>query len=150
MIGGITSNLYQSQMVNRSQQMHTAFQKLGSDLQSGNISAAQQDFATLTQTVPSSTSGSNSISQRFTQLGKDIQSGNLSAAQQDFISIQSAAQQAHTHHGRHHTANSQSSPTDRPSTDPLGILSNLVSTAASSYLGPASALSAGSILSAMI
>jgi len=62
------------------------------DLQSGNLSAAQSDFASLKNLGAqnsSATSQSNSpIAQAFKQLAKDLQSGNLSAAQQDFKTIQ--------------------------------------------------------------
>jgi outer membrane protein assembly factor BamD (BamD/ComL family) len=92
------------------QQFQKEFQQLGQDLQSGNLSAAQSDFATLQQNSPSSsliasTSTSNPIAQAFGQLGKDLQSGNLSAAQQDFSNIQQDVQSqgipAHHHHHHH-------------------------------------------------
>jgi outer membrane protein assembly factor BamD (BamD/ComL family) len=91
------------------QQFQKKFQQLGQDLQSGNLSAAQSDFATLQENSPSasataSTSTSNPIAQAFSQLGKDLQSGNLSAAQQDFSNIQQDVQggtQAHHHHHHH-------------------------------------------------
>ena len=107
---------------NKFQQIQSQFQKVGQDLQSGNLSQAQADFATLTQELPSSlqsagsttgsTTGStsapaNTIAQAFQTLGNDLQSGNLSAAQQEFAAIQQAAQQnsaqaqgvRHHHHG---------------------------------------------------
>jgi hypothetical protein len=95
------------------------FTQLGQDLQSGNLSAAQQDFAALGQFAPpsSSTSASNApasgkdpLADDFSQLGQDLQSGNTSSAQQDFAKIQQdfqareqAQQQAaptprHVHH----------------------------------------------------
>src|SRR5208337_1725399 len=77
-------------------------QQLSQDLQSGNLSAAQSDFATLQAAFshsPSSTaaastastssaSTSNPIAQAFYQLASDLKSGNLSAAQKDFSTIQ--------------------------------------------------------------
>jgi len=65
------------------------FQQLGQDLQSGNLSAAQSDFATLQSLGPqsnstSSSQSSNPLAQAFNQLEKALQSGNLSAAQKDF------------------------------------------------------------------
>ena len=61
-------------------------------MQSGNLSAAQSDFATLQQLRPPSESSSaqsdNPIAQAFNQLAQDLQGGNLSAAQQDFATIQ--------------------------------------------------------------
>ena len=123
-VSGIsTASLYnynQQNSQNSLQQIQQTFQQLGQDLQSGNLSAAQSDFATLQKLVPqlnstassSSTSQSdNPIAQAFTQLAKDLQSGNLSAAQQDFATIQQdfknqatqsqtqAPQGHHHHHG---------------------------------------------------
>lgn len=101
---------YQNQSVqNNFQQFRQEFQQLGQDLQSGNLSAAQQDFVTLQQLAPqsNSTSGtqnSNPIAQDFNQLSQDLQSGSLSAAQQDYTKIQQdfQSQSAQVHHGHHH------------------------------------------------
>ena len=111
--GILSSSLFNSnsQAISPQQQFQKEFQQLGQDLKSGNLSAAQSDFATLQQNSTSSsatTSASNSsaIAQAFSQLGKDLQSGNLSAAQQDFSNIQQDTQsqstQAHGHHHHHH------------------------------------------------
>src|SRR6201992_2789256 len=101
-IAGIASNsnLFQNSVVqqtqNRFQQIQSQFQKLGQDLQSGNLTQAQSDFATLSQELPNggqfgaasatstagatsttSTANSNPVLQAFQSLGKDLQSGNL-------------------------------------------------------------------------
>ena len=90
---------------NKMQQFQQEFQQLGQDLQSGNMSAAQSDFATLQQYAPktnsSSSSQSNPMAQEFAQLAQDIQSGNTSAAQQDYSTIQQDMQ-SHASQGRHH------------------------------------------------
>ena len=95
---------------NKAQQFRQEFQQLGQDLQSGNLSAAQSDFATLQQFGPqtnstSSTQTNKPIGQEFTQLSQDLQSGNISAAQRDYAAIQQDMQnqtvQAHHHHHRH-------------------------------------------------
>jgi len=108
--GILSSNLFnyntqnvQSQM----QQFRQEFQQLGQDLQSGNLSAAQADFATLQQLAPqssssASTSSSNPIAQAFNQLSQDLQSGNLTAAQQDYTTIQQDFQSHAAVHGHHH------------------------------------------------
>jgi hypothetical protein len=118
-VAGISSsNLFNVNDSRRSveSEMQQEFAQLGQDLQSGNLSAAQSDFATLTQLGPQSTSSSSSSSsaasnspmaQAFAQLSKDLQSGNLSAAQQDFATIQQEMQtnavqsggHRHHHHG---------------------------------------------------
>jgi outer membrane protein assembly factor BamD (BamD/ComL family) len=109
-----SSGFYTTQNIQSTfQQFQQEFQQLGQDLQSGNLSAAQSDFASLKNLGAqnsSATSQSNSpIAQSFKQLAKDLQSGNLSAAQQDFKTIQqdfpnqsapgqTQAPQSHYHH----------------------------------------------------
>ena len=94
---------------NERQQIQQDFEQLGQDLQSGNLSAAQADFATLQKLLPqnSSTSATENdpVAQAFNQLSQDLQSGNLSAAQQAYASIQQdfQAQAGRTEgHGHHH------------------------------------------------
>jgi hypothetical protein len=115
-VAGISSsNLFNINDSRRSveSEMQQEFAQLGQDLQSGNLSAAQSDFATLTQLGPQSTSSSSSSSsnsaasnnpmaQAFAQLSKDLQSGNLSAAQQDFATIQQDMQSNAVQSGGHH------------------------------------------------
>ena len=110
-----------SSMFTQLQQFQQEFQQLGQDLQSGNLSGAQSDFATLQKDLPqanststsTSTSESNSpIAQAFNQLAQDLQSGNLSAAQNDYSTLQQdfqsqASQMHHFHH--HHSGGSQQS-----------------------------------------
>lgn len=88
----------QGQNQNKLQQFQREFQQLGKDLQSGNLSAAQTDFATLQQMAPQGTSStsstsSNPLQQAFQHLGQDLQSGNLSSAQQAYTTLQQEIQQ---------------------------------------------------------
>lgn len=107
--GILSSNLFQlnSQGVqDRAQQFRQDFQKLGQDLQTGNLTGAQADFAALQKDGPqssSSTQNSNPIAQTFQQLSTDLQSGNLTAAQQDYSNLQQDFQnQAASHMQRSH------------------------------------------------
>jgi len=113
-VAGISSSSlfdYNTQSIqNKVQQFRQEFQQLGQDLQSGSLSAAQSDFATLQQSGPqtnptSSSQSSNPIAQAFSQLSQDLQSGNISGAQQDYAKIQQDSQtqagQAHGHHHHH-------------------------------------------------
>ena len=107
--GILSSNLFQfnSQGVqDRMQQFRQDFQKLGQDLQTGNLTGAQADFAALQKDGPqssSSTQNSNPITQTLQQLSTDLQSGNLTAAQQDYSSLQQDFQnQAASHMQRSH------------------------------------------------
>jgi outer membrane protein assembly factor BamD (BamD/ComL family) len=111
-VAGISTSLYNTQSAQSMfQQFQQTFQQLGKDLQSGNLSAAQSEFATLQQLQPqtnstSSSQSNNPIAQAFSQLSTDLQSGNLSAAQNDYTTIQRAMQSQATKsegtHGHHH------------------------------------------------
>ena len=134
--GVSSSNFFQSNPAqgaqNKFQQIQSQFQQLGKDLQSGNLSQAQQDFATLTQELPSSqqqtgaATSTSSVAQAFKTLGQDLQSGNLSAAQQDFAAIQQNAQQAsgsaHGHHNHHRRAINSSPQGGSPISQAFGAL----------------------------
>jgi len=108
----LSSQYFQS----RAQQMKQEFQQLGSDLQSGNLSAAQSDFAALQKLQPQSSASSSSqtgstITQDFNQLAADLKAGNTTAAQQDYSKIQQdfqsqASQTQGHHHHHHHTSSS--------------------------------------------
>ena len=136
-VSGILSSAlsnYQPQNVQSNrQQFKQEFQQLGQDLQSGNLSAAQADFATLQQNAPqaaASTSQSNNpIAQAFNQLSQDLQSGNLTAAQQDFSAIQQdfqnqAAPQAPaaTHHHHHHESQDSGQQQQNPISQLFAVL----------------------------
>jgi hypothetical protein len=98
-VSGIsTTNLFNIQSSNPPtatsfQKAQAEFQQLGTDLQSGNLSAAQSDYSTLQSLVPQSSyaasvlKGNNPIGNAFTQLGEDLKSGNLSGAQQDYSTL---------------------------------------------------------------
>jgi outer membrane protein assembly factor BamD (BamD/ComL family) len=116
-----------SSMFSMIEQFQQNFQQLGTDLISGNLSAAQSDFVTLendlTQTSSTSTStstsgttstststseSSNPIAQAFSQLSTDLQAGNLTAAQQDYSTLKTDLQSmaAHGHHHHHKSTES--------------------------------------------
>jgi hypothetical protein len=88
--------------------INQAFNQLASDLQSGNISAAQKDFSGVQQdmnghgTVSAyrllrpgigGASGQNSPLQELNQVGQSLTSSNLAAAQQTYASLQQQLQQ---------------------------------------------------------
>ncbi len=81
------------------------FSRLSQDLQSGDLSAAQQDYSTIQQDFQSMAtqsqamrthhhhhvgdgSSSRAVSQLFSELGSALQSGNLTNAQQAYSSLQ--------------------------------------------------------------
>jgi len=116
-ISGVYTNaVYQSKSIqsyrNKLDQVKSGFRKLGQDLQSGNLSQAQQDFTSLSQTISAvPTNTSSVVGQALATLGQDLQSGNLSGAQQDYSKLlqglQSGAGQVHRHHHHHAGANGQ-------------------------------------------
>jgi len=110
--GVLSSNLFNPQSAqSTAQKLKQEFQQLGQDLQSGNLSAAQSDFAALQQNAPqagaasSSAQSGNPVTQAFQQLAQDLKAGNLTAAQQDYSTIQqdfkTQAAQGQTQHPRH-------------------------------------------------
>ena len=108
----LNSNSNQCQLGAASNPYQQELQQLGQALQSGNLSAAQSDFATLQAAFsqPATTTGStsagsasNPVAQAFNQLSTDLQSGNISAAQKDFSTVQQDLQNnLSTDHFRHH------------------------------------------------
>jgi hypothetical protein len=125
----------------KSRQLKQGFQQLGQDLQSGNLSQSQGDFASLQQflpggpqsptvTSPTSAQGSNLLAVAVSQLAQDLKSGNLTAAQSDITTVQQDVQQtgqqqqgvgqAHLHH--HHAGSAQSSGQQDPISTLFGQL----------------------------
>jgi len=125
-VSGIFGNSFSSGQISsqyqRYQMTNSEFQQLGQDLASGNLSAAQSDFAILQQafgqtstsassstsptssTSSTSSSTSNPITQAFQQLSSDLKSGNLTGAQKDYSTLQQDMQSQfggnhlHNHH----------------------------------------------------
>ena len=103
------------------QQLEAEFQQLGQDLQTGNLTQAQEDYTTLSEnfqnaqnTTSASTTAANSnpITQAFAALSQSLQSGDLSAAQQDYATLQQDIQQqetgqVHPHHHHGHGGGKQ-------------------------------------------
>ncbi len=127
-ISGILSNNYNQYQLGAASNPYQQIQRLSQALQSGNLSAAQSDIATLqaafsqpaTTTSATTASTSNPIAQAFNQLGTDLQSGNLSAAQKDFSTVQQDLQSeggpstSHFHHHHHFSGGSGNSTDQNP------------------------------------
>jgi hypothetical protein len=164
-IAAISSNTYanyaQQSIQSQFKQFQQEFQQLGSDLQSGNVKAAQQDLSALQQLSPqgkstSSAQSNNPVAQEFTQLSQALQSGNIASAQQNFANVQQAFQNqtsqtsgsnqaGDTHHAHHHHrggSESSSSDSSQSGSSPTG--SNLVRESASTLgqYSPSTSLSA--------
>jgi len=133
------------------QKFKQEFQQLGQDLQSGNLSQAQADFASLqpgsgqSATTSSTQTSASPIATAFQQLSQDLQSGNLSAAQKDYSTIQQDFQQQAAsgasghHHHHHHAGGSQDSSSSQNALDQLfsqlgqALQTGNLSTAQSAY-----------------
>jgi hypothetical protein len=77
-----------------------SFTQLVSALQSGDLSAAQNAYATFTQNAGSQLDANSPFAQAINQIGQDLQSGNIGGAQQTLNSLQQSAGAHHAHH--HH------------------------------------------------
>ena len=115
-VAGISStNVFQPDYAQSNfKKVKSDFSQVGQDLQSGNLSQAQADFATLQKDLPqqSGQNPSGQIGQDFTNLAQALQSGNLSQAQQAFSTTQNdlqSAGQAHHHHHHHGGGGGQNS-----------------------------------------
>src|ERR1039457_6584803 len=111
--------------------MRQAFGQLTSAIQSGDLSAAQSAYTTLTQAQPNQ--GSGPFSQALSQIGDALQSDDIGKAQQALAALQQQMQTmkgAHHHHGHHHGGGgdkSQSaSASPSSSSDPTTASTNLV------------------------
>jgi hypothetical protein len=79
----------------KAESKQNALDQLGTDLQAGNLSAAQADYATLTGDSSSSTSSSTSsttapqdpVVEDLVTLGKDLKSGDTAAAENDYTNL---------------------------------------------------------------
>ncbi|MGB7553330.1 MAG: hypothetical protein WBM04_03100 [Candidatus Korobacteraceae bacterium] len=92
------------------QGVQSEFKTLGQDLQAGHLTQAQTDFVTLSQSVTSQLSGSNSpFAKAFNAVGQALQSGDLSAAQQAFSAISPGGTAAQSVRHHHHTPLTQTS-----------------------------------------
>lgn len=93
--------------------IRSKIQQLGTDLQAGNLAAAQQDYVTLSQNGPlANAQSTNPLVQDLQAVGAALQGGNLAGAQQAFSTFQQAAQnqgnRVHGHGHHHHGGGGQS------------------------------------------
>ncbi len=82
--------------------MHQALGQLTSAIQSGNLSAAQSAYSTLSQSA--SSNPNDPFAQALAQIGDDLQSGDITQAKQDLATLQQQMKGAHHGHGHHHHA----------------------------------------------
>jgi hypothetical protein len=74
-----------------------AFSQLSTALQSGDLSAAQSAYSTLSQSPAAQ--GNGPFAQTLQQIGQDLQSGDIAGAQKALAALQ---QQVQGHHHHHH------------------------------------------------
>ncbi|MGH6683387.1 MAG: hypothetical protein ACRECA_05595 [Pseudolabrys sp.] len=80
--------------------------QLTNAIQSGNLSAAQSAYSTLSQAAGSDPN--SPFAQALDQIGDALKSGDLTKAQQTLANLQQHMQTAtgaHRHHGHHHASN---------------------------------------------
>lgn len=141
MIHNVPSTFRHAQAIRQVQQVRTAFQALGNDLQSGNLSNAQSDYAAVAKYASSD--------QRWQQLGRDLQSGNLAAAQNDYALLRQPSANVYRMPGQD-DPNPPAPAKDAPG--PLRVITNLAATAVTAYAtgGLAAPLAVGSLLRTFI
>jgi hypothetical protein len=82
------------------------FMQMAKAINSGNLSDAQQAFATLSNQQGNgqapAVDPNSPLGQALSQIGQELQNGDLSSAQQTLSALKSSTQAAH--HGHHHHA----------------------------------------------
>jgi soluble cytochrome b562 len=107
-----TYQAYQTSGQNNFAQLRQAFQALASTLQSGDMTGAQNAFATLQQLLPNSSAGNQTqngqqgsnqspFATDLNAVGQALQSGNVSDAQEAFAKLQQDMQSIQGHHHHH-------------------------------------------------
>jgi len=133
-IGAVSSSTPSIQPNSQQDAMRQNFQALTQALQSGNLTAAQQAYATLTQNMPSQASGdssndqTNPFQQALASIGSALQSGDISGAQ---TAMQNLTETMKAHKGHHHQG-AQSQSTDQATSTSTGT--STLSTATNSLL----------------
>jgi len=89
-ISSISGSLSQSIQgwLERAQKVQSEFQKLGQDLQAGNLGQAQADFSALSKNISNPLQSNSALAQAFNALGSALQSGDLRAAQKAYGTFQ--------------------------------------------------------------
>ena len=74
--------------------MKQSFDKLGSALESGDLSSAKDLLAQMKKNAPAQGGGDNPMSQKMDALSKAVESGDVKGAQQDYADIKKTMAQA--------------------------------------------------------
>lgn len=164
---GITSSLL-SQIAGSPSSLNqfvTDFNQLAEDLQSGNLSAAQEDYVTLSQDalngvtsstastsssgltasllsdVTSSQSSETSFVSELNQLGSDLQNGDLTSSQEDLLNLDSTALKAASTAGASSTTTSAATSSATTSANQAEIAQLVASVAEAMEFGDTSMIS---------
>jgi hypothetical protein len=123
-INSITPTAAQSAWQSPFKQISDSFGQLGKSLSAGDLSGAQQAFASLQQNLPqgqnsqgnsaNGNGGPSKLKQDFATLGDALQSGNLTAAQQAYATLQQDFQSVRGGHRHHHRGGDGSQSSSQP------------------------------------
>lgn len=111
---------YQADAVNTYQQRRQSFEALAQALQSNDLNAAQQAYASLIQNTPRGVIPPNSP---LAQIGQALQSNDLASAQKAFTAIQAGR---HGHHHHHENPQPDASPAGSPQTNTASTTGNRI------------------------
>jgi hypothetical protein len=112
---------FSASQVTNFQQYRQAFSQLTNALQSGDMTAAQNAYNTLSSSPMAQ--GNGPFAQALQQIGKDLQANDLSDAQNTLAQLQQQ-QQAHRGHHHHHGGVSGSDPSNTAGTNANGANSD--------------------------
>jgi hypothetical protein len=104
---------FSASQVSSFQNYRQAYSQLTNALQSGDMTAAQNAYNTLSSSPMAQ--GDGPFAQALQEIGKDLQSNDLSGAQNALASLQQQQQAHRGHHHHHHGGASPLSGTSDPS-----------------------------------
>jgi hypothetical protein len=131
------TDIFQSAVQPNNKQIKNDFKALATALQSGNLSDAQQAYATLQKDAPNLFNSNSSSSQAGAQnnplaaIGTALQAGDITSAQTAFSTLQQS-QKTGGHHHHHHAkpAASAAAADTTSTTNPSGTTGTQINTSA--------------------
>ncbi|MGD0192001.1 MAG: hypothetical protein ABSD74_14770 [Rhizomicrobium sp.] len=145
-ISGVAASAasYTSSWPSQQSTLQQNFTQLTQAIQSGNLSSAQQAYATLMQSMPASANGptagqsGNPFQTAIAQIGAALQNGSMSAAQSALSGMQTQMRSAPHHHHHRGGGMSAGSSTASSSSSSPSTTSTILSTSALAGIVPGS------------
>jgi hypothetical protein len=112
-VSGVSSSTVTNYQNSPFAEFRQTFMQMAKAIKSGDLSGAQQAYATLSQLQSGAPAndGNSPFSQALGQIGEALKNGDLTGAQQALDALGQQAHGAHHHHRHHHAADDDGSTT---------------------------------------